>query len=505
MSVVMTPEEQLKQKKLAENRAALERLKNLASTGTLDPTRGQLEAKRLYSEFQGGGDQATLNDIAGLGQTFRKQGSVLDPNNTMAYEQANTIYQQALGLANKLPGAGGTQLPGTPGSSTLAGIYGLIQQGGPTIQPLLDLITKAGGQDSGKTGTPGQDSGQPGTPGQGATQTTSTSSTTTAGIGDLSAQIRSMEPQELTQVISFFQGTIDDLKAKEKDLIARAATQKTEIDPDTQASIDRLRESMEEGIKAAKEEANRRGILDSGIALALTQKPRTEFQRGQTYLEGSRLKAIKDRLDQQLAALDSRIYQTQMAKASGLMSTRQNLLNLYSNAALTEQGRAQQQGQFNEQMTYQKGRDQVTDAKGLIDFLVQMGQNASAKEQQAFQNEVAKAGITGTYEGQPTLQKQTAEAGLTGTYQGKPTMAKSIADANAAAKQTRAAGQSQSEEELADAITQLYEYADTEDANRSTAFRSARDAYRSGDISAKTYKSLLAEINFLFGKGNIAP
>lgn len=465
-------------------KSMIDRLKNLQAAvqgGSMDPNLAHLEGKKLWGQTQPRQfkDQKLMPGEAPLpapqlpdeliqaftqaGTLFREKGSAIDPGNTLNYGQAASRYNEAQsiaaarakasGLSQASPdmlvniyrtiGQAGTDPAAAAALQKLREGYGggvtpLMEEGGtgwyydpetgkvmtgPPAQPwstqTSSPVKQTGTAEAWNQKAEAQMKGQTGTPGQGATQTGTTS---VVDRGSIAAEIKSMRSAELTQVASLFQDTISALEAKQKDLIARAATQKTEIDPDTQASIDRLRESMNEGIMAAKEEANRRGILDSGIALALTQKPRTEFQRGQTYIEGSRLKAIKDRLDQQLAALDSRIYQTQMAKTQGLMSTRQNLLNLYSNAALTEQGRAQQQGQFNEQMTYQMGRDQVTDAKGLVDLLSQMGQQASAKEQQAFENALKEAGVTGTYQGQPTFEKQTTEAGFTGTYQGKPTL-----------------------------------------------------------------------------------
>lgn len=119
---------------------------------------------------------------------------------------------------------------------------------------------------------------------------------------------KSMYAADLKASLGDLQTSVDTLTKMRNDLISRSEKEGKELDPATLATLDRLKLDAEEGLKRVKEEANRRGILDSGIALAMSQNVDKQYGQQRASVLSDRLQRLKEGMEQGLRRIDEQAF-----------------------------------------------------------------------------------------------------------------------------------------------------------------------------------------------------
>jgi hypothetical protein len=96
------------------------------------------------------------------------------------------------------------------------------------------------------------------------------------------------------------------LDEQEAQLRAENAQQGTQIDPATQFTIDRMREGLNESLKATREDLSRRGLNESGILIEAEQMLRKGSLSDQGRVLAERLTGLQNQLSQGLAGIRGR-------------------------------------------------------------------------------------------------------------------------------------------------------------------------------------------------------
>lgn len=92
------------------------------------------------------------------------------------------------------------------------------------------------------------------------------------------------------------------LDQQDAELRADAEKNGTQIDPSTQFTIDKLRETLQENLKGVREDLNRRGLYESGIELDLENKLQKGSASDQARILADRLSTIQQQLQSGLQA-----------------------------------------------------------------------------------------------------------------------------------------------------------------------------------------------------------
>ena len=131
---------------------------------------------------------------------------------------------------------------------------------------------------------------------------------------------------------SFYSDLFDMIGARRKDLIAQHEKDRREIDPETQMALDDLEQSVKKSLDRVREEANRRGVLDSGIYYADAGGVEQEGVRQRGYIQNTRLKGLRDRLSTALDSMFDRELGVRMDQGQRTYDARQKIIDLGVNA-----------------------------------------------------------------------------------------------------------------------------------------------------------------------------
>ncbi|RJQ52148.1 MAG: hypothetical protein C4521_10945 [Actinobacteria bacterium] len=199
---------------------------------------------------------------------------------------------------------------------------------------------------------------------------------------EVASSLASLQEQSnaaISQMNSFYTDILAALERQRQDMIARSEAEQRQLDPGTLMALDQLKRDTEDALRAIKEEANRRGILDSGILISRQLEATGEMNRGEAQILSDRLTRIKNSLDASLAALDERAFQTRMQRAQAVPAAQQYWAGLYQNASQFGQGRIDQESQFGRSLAFQQEQAAA--------------QNALAQQQMELQRRQANAGL----------------------------------------------------------------------------------------------------------------
>lgn len=134
-------------------------------------------------------------------------------------------------------------------------------------------------------------------------------------VGQIQSISQSLaSPGTSTDVTGVFmqqtQGILAMLDQQEAQLRAESQKNGTSIDPATQFTIDKLKQTLGEQLKTVKEDLNRRGLSDSGIQLELENRLQKGSMSDQAQILATRLSKLQDDLSQGLANIRSQKYST---------------------------------------------------------------------------------------------------------------------------------------------------------------------------------------------------
>lgn len=222
------------------------------------------------------------------------------------------------------------------------------------------------------------------------------------------AALRTARSDELVASSQFYQNMLAQIEKTRQDLLARAEQQQRELDPGTQLSLDILKREMEEGLKRARETANRRGILDSGIALGLQTEVEEGAGQQRAIILNSRLQRIQEQTEAELRRLAERALDVGMQQGQEAAEIRRRFSDLFR--------RAQESGlqRLDEERRFQIGRsDQLRQSglQGLLNLSSIERQIQDRDEQRRLERARLEAGLTGVIpEGFPNAGQQTFDA-----------------------------------------------------------------------------------------------
>ena len=119
------------------------------------------------------------------------------------------------------------------------------------------------------------------------------------------------------------QSILEMLNQQEASLRSDAQKQGTTIDPATQFTLDKLRQTLEDNMKSTREDLNRRGLYDSGILLQLENNLQKGNASDQAMVLSQRLSKLQDELNAGLTAIRGQRYSTanQFGLAAGNAQT----------------------------------------------------------------------------------------------------------------------------------------------------------------------------------------
>lgn len=106
------------------------------------------------------------------------------------------------------------------------------------------------------------------------------------------------------------QSILDMLNQQEASLRAEAEKQGTQVDPATQFTIDKLRETLDANLKSTREDLNRRGLYDSGILLQLENNLQKGSASDQAQILATRLSKLQQDLQTGLTNIGNQKFQT---------------------------------------------------------------------------------------------------------------------------------------------------------------------------------------------------
>lgn len=215
-------------------------------------------------------------------------------------------------LAGALTGATGSNVSG--GSAAGSGTTGAVA-GGNQITGTGNLLGQMTTQSNlGGAGSNQLTAGGAGGAPAGAGTGTIDQGGTGGGLGALTSSIVSqlqqigqstIGPNAQPDVTGVFlqqsQAILKMLDEQEAQLRAESEKQGTQIDPATQFTIDKMRESLNEQLKTTREDLNRRGLNDSGILLELENRLQKGSMSDQARVLAERLTKLQDQLSSGLS------------------------------------------------------------------------------------------------------------------------------------------------------------------------------------------------------------
>lgn len=286
-----------------------------------------------------------------------------------------------------------------------------------------------GGQGGQGTGGAGGAGGGRGGAGAGAGAGGGGGGPYTGTIGEISNQIRndlntirselanSKAPDVQGIFASQASAILKMLDEQEQFFRKQAEQEGTTQDPATQFAIQELREALGEQLKGAREDLNRRGILESGITLDVEAK----IRKGQVSAEGrilaERLSRIQNTLREQLTGLQDRRFATAssfgMAGAQGQVGAelderrrRDDLLGRLVDAGQTERNFLAEEDRFDRSQTFQAEQARVlrefeaqqndltrqaAEARNNADIAARRGDAKAEQEWRSRENELDRA------------------------------------------------------------------------------------------------------------------
>lgn len=287
------------------------------------------------------------------------------------------------GAGANMPGielAGVTGIPGGSGGSnigvgrgTQAGVAGLTGQ------------TQQGGF------TPGM--GQPQQPGY-ATQQPAQPVVPPFDIGEyretVSQLFQDLYAQNAALADQMRKQWMADMSSLENQIMQMFQAQGSEIDPATKAALAELRSELDRRIALMKEDLNRRGILQSGLAIKDELRMLSGGMSQEEKLMASRLADLQNR------AMDA-MMQFAQARLNQMSTMAQNQMQMgqyWAGQRLAlEQDIASREDQWTRWWEEQKAQARR-----------EAEQNRQWQEEQMLR----QAGVTGMYQGQPTLEARTS-------------------------------------------------------------------------------------------------
>ncbi|MGH2820499.1 MAG: hypothetical protein ACRDJ5_07590, partial [Actinomycetota bacterium] len=211
----------------------------------------------------------------------------------------------------------------------------------------------------------------PGGPGEGASPTADLDLQIASDLQELRAQIASSRAPDV-QAIFLAQSTslLAFLEQEEKRLREEAEREGTRVDPATQFTIEKLRESLGEQLKATQEDLNARGLYHSGILLEIEQKLRTGAISEEGRILAERLSRLRDNLSARLGQISSQrvagFQQFGMAGAQAQASAemdnlarRDDLMRRLIEAQQRERDTALQESQFSRGLDFEAQQAQA--------------------------------------------------------------------------------------------------------------------------------------------------
>lgn len=203
------------------------------------------------------------------------------------------------------------------------------------------------------------------------------------------------------------QSILDMLNQQEASLRAEAQKQGTQIDPATQFTIDKLRETLDANLKSTREDLNRRGLYDSGILLQLENNLQKGSASDQAQILATRLSKLQQDLQTGLTNIGNQKFQT--ASQFGLAGANAQTASDSQGRTLAQQ-REQQALQAMLSLRGQQSGEQQAAAS-----LAQ--QNAQFNSSQAFtaqQNALQRAAAAASTAAGRTTTGATGGSGTTG-------------------------------------------------------------------------------------------
>jgi hypothetical protein len=158
-----------------------------------------------------------------------------------------------------------------------------------------------------------------------------TNDTISAIQNDISRELQNLNNAGndlINSLNSFYSDLIDMIGKRRQELQSQYEKDRTQIDPETQMALDRLQEQAQNALKRVKEEANRRGILDSGIYYGDLSDVDKEALRQRGYIENTRLKGLRDRLQSALEMLGQQEFSLRTDQGRQGFSARQRLIDM---------------------------------------------------------------------------------------------------------------------------------------------------------------------------------
>ena len=451
-------------------------------------TQALVDAKKRWYEAQARGDQSAMSAARAQGDVLRTQGAdeatalsiVPGPSAPSAPSTlaVPSQYGGAVGAAQELarrvagPSSAPTYPPGPSGTgigilrrieaeqvtpvvptavrpetawTTQTG-YPIGGAGGaqttpviPDAQPTSQRIP-TGGNSSG-TGTGGSSSKTnirsedrpPEIPITAVTQTASLTSgptgveAITAENAKLISAIEKAGNTEIQGLQSLYQTSLADIAKLRQDLIGRSEKDQKELDPATLATLDMLKGEMENGLRRVKEEANRRGILDSGIASGMSQNVDKAYGQQRAGILGDRLTRLKQNLEDNLKRIDEQAFQVKQKGAESVNEARSRLassLIAANERALTrvENERRYQQERSDEQANRQFNQS-VSEANLTGTYLPSTARSLANRvlelKKQAETPGISPEALTGYSREADTLRSQLSSYGIDPNLVGK--------------------------------------------------------------------------------------
>lgn len=267
--------------------------------------------------------QSTLDAMNRAAGDANRQGSLGAGANTATTVPSNNPISATNALNNAASGGSVGNLPAPPAASTAPSTVRGITPPQPATPAATPAANPAAGTPAATPASPrgavnpGLDGGVPNQNPGGPTQGTAGGGDLTNLTNAVTSQIQNIQasltspgtPIDATAV--FFkqsQAILGMLDQQEAQMRAENEKAGTTVDPATQFAIDKLRENLQEQMKATRETLNSRGLYDSGILLELENRLQKGSASDQAQILSTRLSKLQDDLQKGLTQLRTQRY-----------------------------------------------------------------------------------------------------------------------------------------------------------------------------------------------------
>lgn len=267
---------------------------------------------------------AKLGTSATSAATGGSLGATISSESMAAVQRAIAAANAANAARNKPPtvtptvttGTTTTGTTGTTGTTDTSDPFGYLRKNAADSRAFTDAnpagttdTTGAGGTDTTGGGITDQTggAGPGGQDGSGGGQGGDLGSITNQLMGQIqgigSTLANPGTPTDVTGVfLTQAKSILSMLDQQDAEIRAEAEKNGTTVDPSTQFTIDKLRETLTENVKTVREDLNRRGLSDSGIELELENRLQKGSASDQARILADRLTSIQDQLSKGLAS-----------------------------------------------------------------------------------------------------------------------------------------------------------------------------------------------------------